>query len=86
MKAPFYIIFLTSGERVELYPNENRPNEFTLGERLTFAYEPNDPNESKLFEIDDPNDPDRATTIPFALYASDGTLLAQDERPTIFWV
>ena len=87
MKAPSYIILLESGERLDLSKaNELCPNEYSLGERLIFAYEPNDPNESRLFEVDDPNDPDRATTIPYALFSADGTLLAMSERVTIFWL
>ena len=86
MKMPFYIILRESGERFDLHTNDHNPNEYALGERLTFAYDPEHPNESKLFEVDDPNDPDRATTIPYELYAHDGTLLARGERVTTFWL
>ena len=87
MKKPSFIILLDSGERLDLNEsNELHPNEFALGERVILVYEPKNPNESLCFEVDDPNDPDRATTIPFELYSNDGTLLARRERVTVFWL
>lgn len=87
MKRPFYLVFMGTGERIGLNEsNELHPNEYAIGERVILVYEPNDPNESLCFEVDDPNDPDRATTIPFELYSNDGTLLARRERVTVFWL
>lgn len=46
MKRPFYLVFMGTGERINLNEsNELHPNEYAIGERVVLVYEPNDPND-----------------------------------------